>query len=97
MKFRVRRFYDRGVRLTEREFDRQEGVVGEVHSYRLEGEHVADLITEQAISRKGYPSLYRVALRSLGTHAMTLQGVEKHQGRRGVHEVYQEWHLTPAD
>jgi len=36
MKFRVRRFYDRGVRLTDREFHHQECVVGKVNSYLLQ-------------------------------------------------------------
>src|SRR4051812_19936473 len=96
MKFRVRRFYDRGVRLTDREFHQQDGVVGDVRSYLMQGEHIAELIVEAAISRHGYPSLHRVVFAGMAPSAMVLAGVEKHEGRRGVHEVYQEWHLTPA-
>jgi hypothetical protein len=96
MKFLVRCRYDCGVRIPDGEFSNRPGVVGDLRTYFLETVHVAHLVIDGR-DKDGLRPLYHVEFGGSAPLAMSLRGVERHHGRRGVHEVYQEWYLTPVD
>lgn len=101
MKFRVRRRYDRGVKLSERDFANAPEVVGEVTTHHVTLEdigsvYVASINGQNRTEGPLLPELYRVELGAIAVNTIVLSGIERHKGPRGVHEAYQEWFLSPS-
>ena len=97
MKFRVTLMRDRGARIPVKELANREAVIGDLLIYQTPDEqsgrmvHVAALHGSNQTSLDLLPLLYDVQIDGMAPSAFGLRGFERHEGRRGVVDVAQEW------
>lgn len=99
VRFAVVRTRMWGRKLSERELQQQEPVVGELECFMLDDPHVRRPVRVAKLTRTGdatrpelVPALYDADIISLGGSGATITGIERVPGRRGgMVELAQSW------